>query len=355
MSEPTANPPRTVLVTGGGGFLGSCIVRQLLERGCQVRSFSRSAQPQNEALGVQVVRGDLTNTADVSRAAEGCDAVFHVAAKAGIWGSYDSFYRPNVLGTRNVLAACKEHGIGFLVHTSTPSVVFSGAAFEGAGESLPLQPHNPISPYAATKAIAEQEVLAAGAVAGTAGAGSTLGNAASELSGAASLTAAGAGLRVCALRPHLIYGPGDPHLLPRLLERARAGRLRRVGSGENYVDLTHVKNAARAHLLALDALQRADGQAAGKAYFISDGAPVNLWQWIDAYLQREGVRPIRSGLSASAAWRIGAVCEWLWRTFPLRGEPPMTRFVATELAKSHWFDISAARRDLGYDPQPHPY
>lgn len=328
MSDFSATAQQTILVTGGGGFLGARIVTLLLERGYRVRSFSRSAQLQAPQPGVQAVRGDLACEADVARAAAGCYAVFHVAAKAGIWGSYDSFYRPNVLGTRNVLAACRTHGIRFLVHTSTPSVVFNGEPFEGADESLPLRPDNPISPYAATKALAEQAVRAA--------------------------TAEGA-LRACALRPHLIYGPGDPHLLPRLLARARAGRLRRVGDGSNRVDLTHVANASLAHLLAFEALQRADSPANGKAYFISDGAPINLWQWIDAYLQREHIPPVSAALSARTAWRIGAACEWLWRTLPLRGEPPMTRFVATELAKSHWFDISAARRDLGYAPQPHPY
>lgn len=330
MSEAPSPDSQTLLVTGGGGFLGSRIVRLLQERGYRVRSFSRSAQPENESLGVEVVRGDLAAAGDVSRAAAGCYGIFHVAAKAGIWGSYDSFYRPNVSGTRNVLAACKQHGIRYLVHTSTPSVVFSGEPFEGADESLPLRADNPLSPYAATKAIAEQEVLGAG-------------------------NASGGALRTCALRPHLIYGPGDPHLLPRLLARARAGRLRRVGSGTNRVDLTHVENAAMAHILAFEALQLTRSPAAGKPYFISDGAPVNLWEWINAYLQREGIKPVSSAIGAGTAFRIGGVCEWLWRTFSLRGEPPMTRFVATELAKSHWFDISAARRDLGYNPQPHPY
>lgn len=167
-------------------------------------------------------------------------------------------------------------------------------------------------------------------------------------------TAAG-GLRACALRPHLIYGHGDPHLLPRLCARARSGKLRQVGSGDNRVDLTHVDNAARAHLQAFDALAQPDSAVSGRAYFLSDGEPVNLWSWIAGYLRREGIEPPRKRIGAGSAYRIGAVCEWVWRTFRLGGEPPMTRFVATELAKSHWFSIAAARRDFGYDPRPGEY
>lgn len=317
-------------MTGGGGFLGSRIVRLLLERGYAVRSLGRSAQPQNEALGVTVIRADLSDPAQVLAAAKGCAAVFHVAAKAGIWGRYADFFSANVTGTRNVIAACRAAGVPILIHTSTPSVVFSGEPFEGADESLPLQPGNRLSHYAATKAQAEADVLAAH-------------------------NPASGGLRVCALRPHLIYGPGDPHLLPRLRQRAASGRLRQVGDGTNRVDLTHVDNAAQAHLLAFDALQKADAAAGGRAYFLSDGQPVKLWPWINAYLHRQSLTPPTRRISAARAYRIGAAAEWLWRTLPLRGEPPMTRFVAVELSKSHWFDISAARADLGYAPVPHPF
>jgi len=310
-----------VLVTGSGGFLGSRIVECLLERGYEVRGFGRSPQPTNAERGVEVVCGDLADAEAVSQAVEGCAAVFHVAAKAGVWGREKEFFDTNVVGSRNVLAACRSHGVARLVYTSTPSVVFSGEPFEGHDESLPLNRYNKLSHYARTKAIAEGEMIAA-----------------HDLEG----------VQICALRPHLIWGVGDPHLLPRVVARARSGRLRIVGAGDNRVDLTHVDNAAAAHLSALDALE--SNQAGGKAYFLSDGEPVVLWKWINDLLGRLNIAPIEKKISASIAFRIGSVLEQFWQTFRLGGEPPMTRFVAIELAKSHWFSIEAARRDLGYAP-----
>lgn len=311
-----------ILVTGSGGFLGGRITDLLLARGHAVRGFGRSPQPENARRGVEVIQGNLSDPEAVDAAVAGCDAVFHVAAMAGIWGVEDLYFSTNVIGSRVVLAACQKHGVERLVYTSTPSVTFSGEAFEGADERLPLNPHNRLSPYARTKAIAEGELLAAHSK---------------------------HGVRVCALRPHLIWGVGDPHLVPRVVAKAKTGRLRIVGDGANRVDLTHVDNAAAAHLLALDAL--AHGTAGGKAYFLSDGQPVVLWEWINDLLRRLNIPVIEKQISAKAAYRIGGACERIWRTFGLTSEPPMTRFVATELAKSHWFSIDAARRDLGYTPK----
>ncbi|MEM9227620.1 MAG: NAD-dependent epimerase/dehydratase family protein [Verrucomicrobiota bacterium] len=310
-----------ILVTGGGGFLGRAIVKRLLARGDEVRILGRSAQDDLAALGVEVIRGDIAEAAAVDAAVTGVDAVFHVAAKAGFWGDYESYYRPNVTGTLNVLAACKKHGVARLVYTSTPSVVFSGQAFEGADETLPYG-RDWLCAYPQTKAEAEQAILAAHGE---------------------------DGLHTCALRPHLIWGAGDPHIVPRLVESARAGKLRIVGDGTNKVDVTHVKNAALAHTQALDALDH--GQAGGKAYFISQGEPVALWLWINDLLGRLGEPEVKRAISAGKAYRLGGILEWVYRTFKLKGEPPMTRFLAVEFAKSHWFDISAARRDLGYSPE----
>ncbi len=313
-----------VLVTGGAGFLGRYIVEDLLRAGAKVRVLQRSAADDLAAGGVSVFRGDLTDAAAVGRAVGGCHAVIHTAARAGIWGPREAFVSTNVEGTRNVLRACQAAGVKRMVYTSTPSVVFTGEAFEGANEALPYG-RNWLCHYAETKAVAEAEVLAADGV---------------------------GGLRTCALRPHLIWGVGDPHLLPRVIERARAGRLRIVGDGQNRVDITHVRNAAVAHLQALDALER--GVACGKAYFLSQGEPVVLWDWIQALLARLEIGPLEKRMTFGRAYRVGAVAEAVWRHFRLRGEPPMTRFVATELAKSHWFDIDAARRDLAYEPAKHP-
>ena len=309
-----------VLVTGAGGFLGRAVVRRLLEKGDEVRGLGRTAQPELEKQGVRFICADLADSEAVRRAARGADAVVHTAAKAGVWGPYAEYFRANVTGTRSVIEACRAEGVGLLVHTSTPSVVFTGRDIEGGDESLPLGRHFPCA-YAATKALAEREALAA------------------DKPGE---------LAVCALRPHLIFGRGDPHLLPRVVAAAQAGRLRIVGNGRNRVDVTHVESAALAHVLALDAL--AAGRAHGKAYFVSQGEPVLLWPWLNSIFERLGIAPLQKRIPAGAAKAAGALAEILWKALPLAGEPPMTRFAASELATSHWFDISAARRDLGYSP-----
>ncbi len=314
-----------VLVTGGTGFLGGRLVDRIVAAGRVVTVVSRSARPALEARGVRVVTGELHDESVCAEAVRGAATVFHVAARVGVWGRYADFYRDNVLGTRALLAAARRAGVRRFVHTSTPSVVYNGLDLAGADEALPLTKNCP-SPYPLTKALAEAEALAANAPE----------------------------FRVCALRPHLIWGVGDPHLVPRILARARAGRLRIVGEGKNLVDMVHVENATDALLLAERALGRADGApgaAAGRAYFITNGEPVNLWDWVNDLLRSLGEPPITRRISLTAAKKVGALCEAAWSVLPLNGEPPMTRFVAAELAKDHWFSIEAARRDLGYSPR----
>jgi nucleoside-diphosphate-sugar epimerase len=335
-------------VTGGTGFLGRRLVERLLGAGRTITILGRTSAPDLEARGVRFVRASLDDTAGVRNACAGIETVFHVAAKVGVWGRHADFFRTNVLGTRALLEGCRAHGVARLVHTSTPSVVYNGRDLAGADESLPLTEYCPSS-YPLTKAVAERDVLAAN----------------------------GDGLRTIALRPHLIWGVGDPHLVPRVLARARAGRLRIIGPGRNRVDLVHVENAVDAHLLAEQALARchvlrdtspgapaatdtchARGDkprgalpAAGRAFFITNGEPVVLWDWINDLLEALGEPRVTKRISLGAARAIGAACELAWRALPLRGEPPMTRFVAAELAKDHWFDLTAARRDLGYVPR----
>jgi nucleoside-diphosphate-sugar epimerase len=309
-----------ILVTGGGGFLGRALARRLLARGDSVRIVTRSPHPELAAEGIECLRGDLTDPHVARDACTERDAVFHTAAKAGVWGTYEAFFAANVDATQNILDACRAANVPFLVHTSTPSVVYNGHPLAGADETLPLTKACPCA-YPVTKAEAERRVL----------------------------DATGATLRTIALRPHLIWGAGDPHLVPRLVRQARAGRLRIIGDAANRVDLTHVDNAVHAHLLALSALQTG-AVAAGHAYFISDGEPVVLWEWINALLRQLDIPPVTRRVSLSAARCAGAVAEALWKTLSLHGEPPITRFVAVELAKDHWFDIRAARRDLGYTP-----
>lgn len=314
------------LVTGGGGFLGKSIVSRLCSSGAFVRSLARGDYPELAQLGAEVVRGDVADAATVLRAAEGCDVIFHVAAKAGVWGRYQDYYQANVVGTENVLAACRSLQIPRLVYTSSPSVVFAGHDEAGADESTPYPAHY-LAHYPQTKAIAEQAVLKA--------------NAHQHSNGSV--------LSTVALRPHLIWGPGDNHLVPRLVERARQGKLRRVGPGTNLVDTVYIDNATDAHLLAAQKLEPGS-PVAGRAYFITNGEPVPLWDLINRMLACAELPPVTRSISARAAYAAGAMLETVYRLTGRTDEPPMTRFVARQLSTAHWFDITAARRDLGYSP-----
>jgi nucleoside-diphosphate-sugar epimerase len=309
------------LVTGAGGFLGQYIVEQLIARGDRVRGLGRTRWPALDALGVEFVAADLRDRDATIAACRGVDTVYHVAGLAGIWGPWELFHGINVQGTAHVLEGCRVHGVGRLVYTSSPSVVFDGGDQRGIDESAPY-PHRWRCHYPHSKALAEQMVLAAN------GSGK---------------------LATCALRPHLIWGPRDRHLIPRLLKRARSGRLRRVGDGTNLIDTIYVENAAAAHLQAADAL-RPGSAVAGRAYFISQGEPVNCWQWIDAILALAGIRPVGKSVSLTTAWSAGAACEVIYAALRLKREPPMTRFLALQLGHSHYFEISRARQDFGYQP-----
>jgi nucleoside-diphosphate-sugar epimerase len=321
-NDATPSPLGPALVTGGTGFLGRRIVERLLAQRRPVSVLGRTPAPDLEARGVRFISAALEDEAAVRAACSGMASVYHVAARVGVWGRQEEYFRTNVLGTRAVIEGCRAADVRQLIYTSTPSVVYNGKDFAGANESLPLTRDCP-SPYPLTKAAAEAEVLAAH----------------------------GPSLRTVALRPHLIWGPGDPHLVPRLLARAKAGRLRIIGRGGNRVDMVHVENAADAHLAAEAALVQPGGRAGGRAYFITNDEPVVLWDWINALLVALGEKPVTRRVSLGAASALGAVCEAVWTVLPLGGEPPMTRFVAAELAKDHWFDMSAARRDLGYAPR----
>lgn len=316
MNRPTVK----ALVTGGGGFLGKAIVRRLRARGDEVRSFSRRAHPELDALGVEHYCGDLDDSDAVAAAVAGCNIVYHVAAKAGIWGAYADFYRANVLGTRHVIAACRQHGVRRLVYTSSPSVVFDGHDMEGVDESVPYPQHFH-APYPQTKAEAEVLVLRSN----------------------------DEQLATVALRPHLIWGPEDNHLVPRILARGRQGALRRIGDRPCRVDTIYIDNAAAAHLLAGDALA-IGSQVAGRAYFLSQGEPLPLWEMVNRILAAGGLPPVTRTISPRLAYALGWMLEKAYATLRIEREPRLTRFVARELATAHWFDISAARRDFSYQP-----
>ena len=308
-----------ILITGGGGFLGSAIAQALAKRGDDVTVLGRGTYPALEEAGIKTIRADLRDGPAITAACQNQDAVIHSAAHVGVWGKRQAFWDINVTGTKNVISACRSAGVGRIVHTSSPSVVFGDAPMRAIDETQPY-PARHLAHYPETKAEAERLVLAANCP----------------------------NLATIALRPHLIWGPGDPFLFPRIVDRARRRKLAIVGAGENLVDVTYIDNAANAHLLAIDKLTP-EAACAGKAYFITQGEPVKLFPWLNSILQRLGVPVITRRVSLRSAMLMGRTFEFLYGLFGIATEPIMTRFVAFQLGEDHYFDISAARRDLGYE------
>lgn len=306
------------LVTGGGGFLGRRIVELLLQEGHEVRFLARGSYPEVEALGAKGMQVDLRDRDRVPEAVEGVDTIFHVAAKAGVWGPREDYLAINVDGTRNLLDAAEGAGVERFVYTSTPSVVSYDEPIENGPQDLPYA-RSYKAHYPETKAEAERMVLQANS----------------------------RHLATVALRPHLIFGPGDPHLLPRFVEAALKGRLRVIGDGTNKVDFTFVDNAAWAHIDAALALRDHTAECAGKAYFISNDEPVSLWGWFNELLGELSVPPVQKKLGHGTAKLLFGAVETAHKLLPL-GEPTVTAFLADAMATSHWFDMEPARRDFGY-------
>ncbi|AAN54799.1 2-alkyl-3-oxoalkanoate reductase [Shewanella oneidensis] len=313
-------------VTGAGGFLGKAICQRLIAAGIKVTGFARGRYLELEALGVTMVQGDLVNPEQVKQAMQGCDIVFHVASKAGVWGDRDSYFCPNVKGAANVIAACKALKINKLVYTSTPSVTFAGEDESGINESTPYASRF-LNYYAHSKAIAEKMMLDANQ---------------------SSSTNAAYVLKTVALRPHLIWGPNDPHLVPRVLARGRLGKLKLVGREDKLVDTIYIDNAAYAHVLAALELCQATPKCQGKAYFISNDEPVTMAKMLNMILACDGLPPVTQRVPQMLAYAVGAVLETAYRLLNKQEEPIMTRFVAKQLSCSHYFDISAAKQDFGY-------
>jgi 2-alkyl-3-oxoalkanoate reductase len=310
-----------VLVTGGGGFLGTALIKLLVQRGLAVRSLSRRVYPHLQELGVEQVPGDVADMQAVNRAVEGCQTIFHTAAKAGIWGSDQEYERTNVGGTHNVIAACRVHGSRRIIYSSSPSVVFNGRDLEGVDESVPYSARYEAA-YPETKARAEQIILASNSPE----------------------------LATISIRPHLIWGPGDNNLLPRILARARKGQLRRIGRRDPLIDPIYIDNAAEAHLLAADRLE--PGAAiAGRTYFVTQGETIPLWKMINHFLKAAGLSPVKRSVSLPVAFAAAGLLELTYVLCRRGQEPPMTRFLARQLSTTHWFNIDAARRDLGYHPR----
>lgn len=312
-----------ILVTGGQGFVGGALVRALVDRGfTQVAATARRDAPELEALGVEVVRADLTSQEACRRALRGRELIFHTAAKAGVWGDEQSYHAINVEATQYLLEAAASWGCQYFVHTSSPSVTFRGYSVLNKDESAPYSAE-PLNAYCRTKIASERAVL-------------------TERS-----------LKTLALRPHLIYGPGDPHLLPRVFEAAQSGRLARIGDGGNFVDITHIDDVVQAHLAVLSRLEQE--QIWGRPYFITSGKPVRLWSWLAHILKWKQLPPIRKTVSLPVAVRMGRALERVYRALRLSGEPPLTEFSALQLGCSHTYSIAQARGLLGYEPQVAPY
>ena len=313
--------PGVTLITGARGFLGRAVCKAALAKGEQVRAFCRQPDPELSELGAEVVLGDLRDRACVDVICRDVECVHHVAGLAGIWGRWQQYYEVNTLATEHLLTSSRAAGVTRFVYTSSPSVTFDGNDQQGIDETAPYASRW-LCHYPHSKALAEAAVLAEDQNR----------------------------LQTCALRPHLIWGPGDRHLLGRLVERSRQGRLRRVGDGTNRIDMIYIDNAAEAHLQAAAALQPG-AAVCGKAYFISQGEAVNCWEWIDQLLAVAGRPPVTRSISCRRAWQIGRVCEAIYRTLGIPREPPMTRFLAAQLGTSHYFDIQNAYRDFGYRPR----
>ncbi|HIJ80017.1 MAG: NAD-dependent epimerase/dehydratase family protein [Desulfobulbaceae bacterium] len=312
---------RKVIVTGGSGFIGQAVVRHLVAEGFEVATLARTPHSTSESPGVHQFSGDIADLDFLNNAFVGIDTVIHLAAKTGIWGRKEDFFKTNVIGTQNVLAACKQCGVSALVFASTPSVVFDKNDLCGINERTPYS-HNYLCHYTHSKSIAEGLALAANSES----------------------------LKVTVLRPNLVWGPGDTNLIPRLLGQARCSQLRRIGDGRNLVDVTYIDNAADAFVLAAKRLHESDDPA-GKVYFISQGEPVNLWNWINKFFRRLDLPVVERRLSFSRAYYWGMLTEACYSLFRIKKEPCMTRFLAVQLARSHWFSIENAIRDLGYTPK----
>ena len=306
-----------VLVTGASGLLGGAVAARIRAAGHQVRAFQRSP---STVPGVEDVRGSLTVAADVDRAVVGMDAVVHLAAKVSLAGDPADFAQVNVVGTQRLLTAAARAGVTRFVQVSSPSVAHTGASIVGDG-ARPADPAHARGDYARTKAQAELLALAAD----------------------------GDAMSVVAVRPHIVWGPGDTQLVARVVARARAGRLPLLGGGRALIDTTYVDNAAAAIAAALE--RAADPVVHGNAYVVTNGEPRPVAEMLAGICAAAGVQAPRWSIPAGLARVAGGAVEAVWRIRPGQDEPPMTRFLAEQLSTAHWFDQRRTRADLQWAPE----
>ena len=307
-----------VLLTGSSSLLGAQTARRLAARGDTVVTLQRRPAEVAVELGLEEHLGDVTDPAAVARALAGTDAVIHLAARVGVVGSREDFFTTNVVGTRTVLAAAHGAGVGRFVFVSSPSVAHTGASIAGQG-AQPADPRRARGEYSRSKALAEKEVLAADAE----------------------------GFATVAVRPHLVWGPGDTQLVGRIVERAREGRLGLVAGGRALIDTTYIDNAADALVAAADRAEVAHGGA----FIVSNGQPRTVEEMVTAICAAAGVPGPSLSVPKPVAWLGGAVAETVWKAARRDDDPPMTRFLAGQLGTAHWFDLRETRRVLQWSPQ----
>ncbi|QKS13403.1 NAD-dependent epimerase/dehydratase family protein [Curtobacterium sp. Csp1] len=305
-----------VLVTGASGFLGAATANAVRDAGHTVRTLQRRP---SGVEGVTDVLGSVTDTDTVRAAVADVDAVVHLAAKVSLAGDPADFARVNVTGTQTLLDAARASGVQRFVAVSSPSVAHTGSSLAGVGAG-PAEPEAARGDYARTKAAAELLALAAD----------------------------GPGFAVVAVRPHLVWGPGDTQLVGRIVERARAGRLPLLDSGAALIDTLYVDNAASAMVAALE--HAADPDVHGNAYVVTNGEPRPVGELLAGICTASGVPAPRWHVPAGLARVAGSVVEAVWRVRPGADEPPMTRFLAEQLSTAHWFDQRRTRADLQWAP-----
>ena len=312
-----AEAPSSTFVTGGSGFIGGRLIGRLVAGGSRVRALARSeaAAEKVRAAGAEPVRGDLGDRTAMQAGAEGCATAFHAAAFLGDWGRWEDFERGNVEGTRNALAACRAAGVRRFVHVGTEAALLDGQPLVEADETAPLRPDSRAH-YSRSKALAEQAVRDASEVA----------------------------FETVVIRPRLVWGPGDPTILPALVDAVRAGRFVWIGGGRHRTSTTHVDNAVEGLLLGA-----ARGRP-GEAYFVTDGEPLVFREFVSRLLATQGVEAPARSLPAPAARLAAAAAEGTWRLLPLRGAPPVTRLAVWLSSLECTLDISKARAELGYEP-----
>ena len=311
----TSPARQRLLVTGGRGLLGNVVITTAVARGWQVRALQRHPSGVADGEAVVDITGSITDPASIERAIEGCDAVIHLAARVGIEGRWSDFESVNVVGTEMVLDAARRAGVESFVHVSSPSVAHAGRALEGA-DAAPADPTSARGHYSRSKAMAEQLALAT------------------------------KGLPVVAIRPHLVWGPGDEQLVGRIVSRARSGRLFVIDGGRALIDTTYIDNAADAIVHALG--RTASSKVQGRAFVISNGEPRPVREIIESIVRAAGVAtPIRS-VPFAPAFAAGAVGEW-WGSLT-HTEPLVTRFLVEQLATAHWFDPRPSWDDLEWRP-----